>query len=162
MVKGRKGELTVLLPPAIKAVQEGDTLIVKKQSKGNDALHGLARATLANAVAGVTTGWTKTLELVGVGYRAALSGNDLQLTVGYSHPVVIVAHEGITFAVVEGKVVVSGVNRHLVGQVAANVRAVKPPEPYKGKGIRYLGEHIRKKAGKAAKAVGGSVGGAKS
>lgn len=156
-VKGPKGEQTVHLPSQIVVSQEGGVLTVKPHGNGDlGALHGLARATLANALIGVATGWSKTLELVGVGYRAAVTGNNLQLNVGYSHPVNITPPAGITLAVVEGKVVVFGVDRHLVGQIAANVRAVKPLEPYKGKGIKYSGEYIRKKAGKSAKAVGGS------
>ncbi len=158
-VKGPKGELSVVLPPAISIVLEGNAVIVKRQGDAG-AIHGLVRATIANAVTGVSTGWSKTLELVGVGYRAAVTGNNLQLNVGYSHPVNITPPPGITFTIVEGKVVVSGVDRHLVGQIGANVRAVKPPEPYKGKGIKYSGEYIRKKAGKSAKAVGGAPGAA--
>lgn len=164
-VAGPKGEQTVVLPPQITITQQGHELKVKQKVEGDfGALHGLARATLANALFGVSSGWNKTLELVGVGFRAALTDGKLQLSVGYSHPVTITPPAGITFTVAEGKVTVSGVDRHLVGQIAANVRAVKPPEPYKGKGIRYSGEHIRKKAGKAAKAVGGptaSTGGSK-
>lgn len=161
MVKGQKGELPVILPPEITISQEENTLIVKRKGDAG-AIHGLVRVTLANAVAGVSTGWSKTLELVGVGYRAVMAGASLQLSVGYSHTVTIVPPAGVTFTIAEGKVVVSGVDRHLVGQIAADIRAVRKPEPYKGKGIRYQGEHIRKKAGKAAKAVGGPpAGGAK-
>ncbi len=157
VIKGPKGELSMVPPPAITVSQEGNTVTVKREGDAG-ALHGLVRATLANAIVGVSSGWSKTLELVGVGYRAALTGSDLTLTVGFSHPVVISPPAGIVFTIVEGKVVVTGVDRHSVGQIAANVRAVKPPEPYKGKGIKYSGEYIRKKAGKSAKAVGGAPG----
>lgn len=157
LVKGTKGELSVVLPREISISQEGNALMVKRQGDAG-ALHGLVRATVANAVAGVSTGWSKTLELVGVGYRAALTGSNLTLSVGFSHPVTIIPPSGIVFTIVDGKIVVSGNDRHLVGQIAANVRGVKPPEPYKGKGIKYSGEYIRKKAGKAAKAIGGAPG----
>ncbi|MBI3576626.1 50S ribosomal protein L6 [Candidatus Gottesmanbacteria bacterium] len=161
VVKGPKGEQAVMMPSQITVSEDGNVLTVKRKRDGDvSALHGLARAILANAIVGVTAGWSKTLELVGVGYRATLTGVDLQLTVGYSHPVTITPPAGIVFTVAEGKVVVSGVDRHLVGQIAANIRAVKPPEPYKGKGIKYNGEYIRKKAGKAAKAIGGAPGAA--
>lgn len=114
------------------------------------ALHGLSRALLANMVQGVTDGFTRELQTVGVGYRAALRGQDLELQVGYSHPVVIEAPEGITFEVPEPtRIFVRGIDKELVGQTAAEVRAVRPPEPYKGKGIRYAGEMVRRKAGKA-------------
>lgn len=162
MVKGPKGELTVTIPQAITVSQEGDTLTAARtrNDKKIKSLHGTVIAHIKNAIVGVTAGWTKQLELSGVGYRAALTGTNLTLTVGFSHPVTITPPAGITFAVNEGKVVVSGIDKYLVGQVAASVRAVKPPEPYKGKGIKYVGERIRKKAGKSAKAVGGA-GGAK-
>ena len=124
-------------------------------------MHGFLRAQIANQIKGVSEGWTKALELVGVGYRAAVSGNNLVLTVGFSHPVTIEPSAGISFEVQEGKIVVSGNDKQAVGQVAATVRGVKEPEPYKGKGIKYQGEYIRKKAGKSAKAVGGAPGGAK-
>jgi large subunit ribosomal protein L6 len=148
MVKGPKGDLSVPLPDGIGLKQEGGNIILGAQDGSSAALHGLARATIANAVSGVSIGWSKSLELVGVGFRANLVGANLQLSVGFSHPVVITPPPGITFAVVEGKIVVSGVDRHLVGQTAANIRAVKKPEPYKGKGIRYEGEQVRRKAGK--------------
>jgi large subunit ribosomal protein L6 len=156
-LKGPKGEASVALPYGITVVQENGSLVVsnKRKDKPGKALFGLIRALLANHVTGITTGFTKTLELVGVGYRANLTGVNLNLSVGFSHPVVITPPKGITFAVNEGKIVVSGTDRQLVGQIAANIRAVKPPEPYKGKGIRYSGEYVRKKAGKSAKAVGG-------
>jgi len=162
VVKGPKGELTMAIPGGIELSIEG--AIVEVKCKRGDtkslALHGLVRANIANMVVGVTNGWTKSLELSGVGYRAAVSGTTLVLTVGFSHEVKIVPPAGISFTIGEGKIVVSGIDKQLVGQVAANIRSVKKPEPYKGKGIKYVGEHIRKKAGKSAKAIGGA-GGAK-
>lgn len=158
LLKGPKGEAIVDVPYGIAVTQVEQQLIVenKRKDKPSKALFGLVRALLANQVTGITTGFTKTLELVGVGYRANLAGASLNLSVGYSHPVVIVPPKGISFAVAEGKITVSGTDKQLVGQIAANIRAVKPPEPYKGKGIRYSGEYVRKKAGKSAKAVGGA------
>lgn len=156
-VKGPKGQLVVEIPEGIAVHSENNVLRIER--KGADAaLHGFTRAVVANAVMGVTHGWSKTLELSGVGYRAAMSGTDLTLTVGFSHPVVVHPVAGITFAIVDGSIVVSGVDKQSVGQTAASIRAIKKPEPYKGKGIKYLGEHIRKKAGKSAKAVGGAPG----
>lgn len=156
-VKGPKGDTSVPLPPGIQLTRDAAKVTLSTNDNENlGALHGLTKAIVANAVTGVSTGWSKTLELVGVGFRANVAGNNLELTVGYSHPVIVAPPPGITFAIVEGKIIVQGVDRHLVGQTAADIRAVKKPEPYKGKGIRYQGEHIRKKAGKAAKAVGGA------
>ena len=161
LVKGPKGELKAAIPYGFSVKQENGQVIVEKQTtaKKSSALHGFLRAHIANLVTGVTKGWSKTLELSGVGYRAIMQGTSLLLTVGFSHQVTITPPQGITFAVVEGKIVVSGIDKQQVGQQAANIRAVKKPEPYKGKGIKYLGERIRKKAGKAAKAVGGAGGG---
>lgn len=156
VIKGPRGELNVPLPSGVKVVSTDTKLVIEKT--GTDqilpALHGTLRAILNNAVVGVSQGWKKELELVGVGFRATVSGADLVLTVGFSHPVTISPPEGITLAVKEGKIVVSGIDKHLVGQVAANIRRIKPPEPYKGKGIKYVGEYIRKKAGKSAKGLG--------
>lgn len=156
-VTGPKGTLTTEVPYGIEINVEGNTVNVvnKRTGKKAAALHGFVRANLFNLVTGVSTGWSKSLELVGVGYRAALTGANLTLSVGFSHQVTVVPPPGITFAATETKVTVSGIDRQLVGQIAANVRSVKEPEPYKGKGIKYVGEHIRKKAGKSAKAVGG-------
>lgn len=159
VVKGPKGELSRTVPPGISIRLDGDTLTViketeNKKNKKQRALHGMIRAVIANDIVGITKGWSKTLELSGVGYRASLSGNNLTLTVGFSHPIVIIPTAGITFTVTEGKIMINGADKHIVGQVAATIRAYKKPEPYKGKGIKYEGEHIRKKAGKAAKAVG--------
>jgi len=159
-VKGPKGELSITVPIGVTVIIGEKE--VKIESKGADkksrAIHGFVRSKINNDVVGVTKEWSKTLELSGVGYRANITGSDLVLTIGFSHPVTIHPPQGITFSVVEGKIVVSGIDKHLVGQIAANVRAMKKPEPYKGKGILYSGEHIRKKAGKAAKAVGGALG----
>lgn len=159
-VQGPKGQLKMTVPADITVKDAEQTLIVgcEKHDTKHNALHGFVRAELANMVTGVSKGWTKSLELSGVGYRASMSGNNLVLSVGFSHQVTIAPPEGITLAVVEGKIVVSGVNKQIVGQVASNIREVRKPEPYKGKGIKYVGEHIRKKAGKSAKAIGGAPG----
>lgn len=157
-VKGPKGELHFPMDSHVSFETKDQIITVVNSGKGSkaDALHGFFRAQLSNYIDGVSKGWTKSLELSGVGYRATVTGVNLVLTVGFSHPVTIVPPPGITFAVVEGKIVVSGIDKQLVGQMAAIIREVKKPEPYKGKGIKYVGEHIRKKAGKAAKAVGGA------
>ncbi len=161
VVKGPKGELKMQLDPAISLeIVDGEASFKRKNDqKKNKALHGLMRALLANMVFGVTDGWDKKLELVGVGYRAQVNGSKLTLAVGFSHPVAIEAPAGLQFEVSDNtRITVSGIDKGLVGQMAANIRAVKPPEPYKGKGIRYEGEYIRRKAGKAGKVT---VGGAK-
>lgn len=159
-VKGPKGTLTMELNPAVKLEVEGAVALVKAK-KGYEkaaAMHGLTRSLLNNMVVGVTDGWTKDLEMVGVGYRAQGSAESITLSVGFSHPVVIEAPEGISFAITENtKIKVSGINKILVGQIAANIRAVKPPEVYQGKGIRYAGEYVKKKAGKAGKAAAGAA-----
>lgn len=162
-INGPKGMLSFVIPEGIKAeVIEGQ--IIVSQDKKNDeitkALFGLTRATINNLVIGVTDGFKKKLELSGVGYRAQASGNTLTLSVGYSHPVIIKADEAINFSVEENVITVAGIDKAMVGDAAAKVRSIRPPEPYKGKGIKYVGERIRRKAGKAAKAVGGA-GGAK-
>lgn len=159
-VKGPKGALSMELNPAVKIDIEGGKIKVsaKKGYEKGPALHGLTRSLISNMVAGVTTGWTKDLEMVGVGYRAQGGGETLTLNVGFSHPVTIKAPEGITFAVLDNtKIKVSGTDKILVGQIAANIRGVKPPEVYQGKGIRYAGEYVRKKAGKAGKAATGAA-----
>lgn len=156
-VTGPKGSLTLQLLPEVEVEVQDSNLVVKRKSdeKKAKAIHGLTRSLLNNMVIGVSSGWSKQLELVGVGYRASGGGDTLTLQVGYSHPVVIKAPAGIQFSVAENtKITVSGIDKELVGQVAASIRAVRPPEPYKGKGIRYLGEHIRLKPGKAGKAGG--------
>ncbi|MCK9518609.1 MAG: 50S ribosomal protein L6 [Dehalococcoidia bacterium] len=153
VVKGPKGQLSRQFPRTIDLVREDGQLVVNRRSDAGQerALHGLSRSLLANMVTGVTDGFTKTLEVQGVGYRAQLQGSSLQLALGFSHPVVVAPPEGITFAVEGPRILVQGIDKEQVGQVAANIRKLRPPEPYKGKGIRYLGERVRRKAGKAGK-----------
>ena len=160
VVKGPKGELHMSVPVHISVnILDGKIKVERKgEDKRTRALHGYVRAQLANLITGVTKGWTKTLELSGVGYRAAVTGVNLVLNVGFSHPITVIPPAGIQFAVMESKIMISGSDKQLVGEVAAKIRELKKPEPYKGKGIKYEGEHIRKKAGKAAKAVGGAPG----
>ena len=153
MVNGPLGELTQRFPTRIAVERADDALLVKRPSdRGDDrALHGLVRTLVANMVEGVTNGFEKRLELQGVGYRAALRGTSLELNVGYSHPVVMDPPLGISFEVpAPTQIIVKGVDKQQVGQVAAEVRKVRPPEPYKGKGIRYEGEQVRRKVGKRA------------
>lgn len=154
-VKGPKGQLEQKLSPRVTIVQEDGIVRVTRDTEDRDvkALHGLTRSLLNNMVVGVTDGYTKTLEIQGVGYRAQMQGKNLVLNVGYSHPVNLTPPEGITYAV-EGnnRVMVTGINKQVVGEEAARIRGVRPPEPYKGKGIRYAGEFVRRKAGKAGKA----------
>jgi large subunit ribosomal protein L6 len=156
IVKGPKGELSRDLDPDMRVEQQDGQLIVTRPSEQprHRAMHGLTRTLVANMVTGVSNGFSKTLELQGVGYRAQMQGQNLVLAVGYSHPVNVPPPPGIEFEV-EGtsKIVVKGINREHVGQAAADVRKIRPPEPYKGKGIRYTGEYVRRKAGKAGKAV---------
>ena len=160
VVKGPKGELTREIPQGMGAAIDGDKIKITQKNLGKaaDALHGMVRARLANDLTAVTTGWSKSLELSGVGYRANMAGTSVMMTVGFSHPVTIDPPAGITFAITDGKIIVTGIDKDLVGQTAANIRAVKKPEPYKGKGIKYVGEYIRKKAGKSAKTVGSAPG----
>jgi large subunit ribosomal protein L6 len=157
-VTGPKGTLTRTFPAILSIEQKDGSLAVTRpeDSKTAKSLHGLSRTLLANMVQGVKDGFTKSLELQGVGYRVAKVGDTLVFQVGYSHPVQVLPPQGIAFAV-EGinKVQVSGIDKQLVGQVAANIRSIRKPEPYKGKGIRYAGEQVRMKAGKAGKAGGG-------
>ena len=153
MVNGPLGELTQMVPQRMSVEQgDGELLVKRPTERGDDrALHGLTRSLVANMVEGVTNGFTKTLEIQGVGYRASMRGTDLELNVGYSHSVVKKPPQGITFEVpVQTQVVVKGIDKQMVGQVAAEIRAVRPPEPYKGKGIRYEGEYVRRKVGKRA------------
>jgi len=153
-VKGPKGELSRQFHERVSISFEDGTATVNRQDDEREsrALHGLSRALLANMVTGVAEGFRRELEIVGVGYRAALRGSDLELQLGFSHPVSVVAPEGITFEVPEPtKVAVIGIDKELVGQVTANIRKIRPPEPYKGKGVRYAGEHVRRKAGKAGR-----------
>lgn len=159
-VAGPKGTLEMDVLKGIEVSIEAEQVIVKRQGsdQADRAIHGLTRALINNLVVGVSMGWSKNLEMVGVGYRAVGGGNSLTLSVGFSHPVTVQAPPGIEFAVLENtKISVSGIDRILVGQIAANIRAVKPPEPYKGKGIRYVGEYVRRKAGKAGKAATGAT-----
>jgi large subunit ribosomal protein L6 len=154
-VKGPKGTLDRDLPRDIVVRQDGDNLVVERPNdeRQNRALHGLVRSLVNNMVVGVTTGFTKELEIVGVGYRATAQGPAaLRLALGFSHPVDVKAPDGITFTVpAPNRIVVEGIDKEMVGQVAANIRAWRKPEPYKGKGVRYAGERVQRKAGKAGK-----------
>ncbi len=153
-VKGPKGELSRTLPEGVELSRDDDGAVIVTRlgdSRDERSRHGLVRALVANMVHGVSDGYARVLELVGVGYRAAPKGSDLELQVGYSHPVLVQAPAGISFEVPQPtRVVVNGIDKELVGQIAANIRKVRPPEPYKGKGIKYEGEQVRRKAGKAA------------
>jgi large subunit ribosomal protein L6 len=152
-VRGPKGELSEAVSSEMKVVQDNGTLTVERPSDRGEhrALHGLTRSLIANMVEGVTRGFEKRLEIQGVGYRARLQGKALELSVGYSHPVSVTAPEGIEFEVpTPTQVVVRGIDKQLVGEIAARIRRTRPPEPYKGKGIRYEGEHVRRKVGKRA------------
>jgi len=154
-VKGPKGTLERDLPGAITIRQADAELIVERPNdeRQNRAMHGLARALVNNMVVGVTDGFSKELEIIGVGYRAeAVAPNKLRMALGFSHPVIVDAPEGITFEVpVQTRVIVKGIDKEVVGQVAANIRSIRKPEPYKGKGVRYLGEKVLRKAGKTGK-----------
>jgi large subunit ribosomal protein L6 len=150
-VKGPKGQLTRELHPEMNVAIEGEQIVVTRPSeqKEHRSLHGLTRTLVSNMVEGVTKGFSKGLDLAGVGYRAAMQGNKLVLTVGYSQPVEMVPYEGLEVEVPSpNKIIVKGIDKELVGAFAANVRAVRPPEPYKGKGIKYETETVRRKAGK--------------
>src|SRR6202167_642132 len=154
-VKGPQGQLDRELPAGITITQEGDELIVTRpdDERRHRALHGLSRSLVANMVTGVTNGFTKDLEIVGVGYRAIAKGpGTLELALGFSHPVIVEAPQGITFEVpAPTRITVRGSDKQAVGEVAAKIRKLRKPEPYKGKGVRYAGEVVRRKAGKAAK-----------
>lgn len=162
MVKGPKGTLSRQINSVIDVSQEGDTLVCVRHTNQKDhrALHGLTRALIANMVTGVTDGYEKRMEVEGVGYRAEVQGKNLQLQVGLSHPVIIEPMEGISFEVGQNTnnrmpfVMVRGIDKETIGQQCAYIRRVRPPEPYKGKGIRFAGEKIRRKAGKAGKTGG--------
>ena len=153
-VKGSKGTLTHTVPAPITAAVEGDSIVVTRpdDERVSRSLHGLTRTLIANNIQGVTTGFTKGLEIVGTGYRVTAKGADLEFALGYSHPILVQAPAGITFTV-EGntKLTVSGIDKQAVGEVAANIRKLRKPEPYKGKGVRYAGEVVRRKAGKSGK-----------
>ena len=154
-VSGPNGTISRTLPEGITLAHEGDVLTIERASEEtrHKALHGLTRTLVANMVTGVTTGWTKELEIIGVGYRAAAAGADaIDLALGFSHPVKFTAPQGVTFEVpTPTRVIVKGADKEVVGQVAASIRKLRKPEPYKGKGVRYLGERVLRKAGKAAK-----------
>ena len=157
-VTGPKGVLSLKLFDGIDVKKEENEIVVsaRRKDKPTHMMHGTTRALLANMVKGCSDGWSKTLELVGTGYRAEVQGKDLVLTVGYSQPVRVTGPEGIAFAVEKTDVTISGIDRELVGRIAAKVRDVRPPEPYQGKGIKYKDEVIRRKAGKAAKTAEGA------
>ena len=152
-VNGPKGELSERVHKDIEVTQDGEQLVVSRPTDRGEhrALHGLTRSLVANMVHGVTTGYEKRLEIQGVGYRAQLKGKNLELAVGFSHPVGVAAPEGLEFEVPQPtRVVVRGISKQLVGETAAIIRKQRPPEPYKGKGIRYEGEHVQRKVGKRA------------
>lgn len=152
-VKGPKGQLTVPVNPRISLEQDENELRLERRSdhRVDRAQHGLARSLLNNAVVGVTEGFSRNLEIQGVGYRAAMKGQQLELSLGFSHPVVVAPPQGVSISVPEPtRIVVSGIDKQLVGQVAANIRALRPPDSYHGKGVRYQGEQVRLKPGKAA------------
>jgi large subunit ribosomal protein L6 len=153
-VKGPKGELMQAVSPEIGVEQVEDKVVVSrlKETSSAKALHGLTRTLIYNMITGVSKGWTKELELVGTGYRAALQGQNLNLSLGFSHPVLITPMKGISFTVNGNKIVVAGIDKQVVGEMAATIRSKRKPEPYKGKGVRYTGEVVRRKAGKAKKA----------
>lgn len=155
-VSGERGVLSLKLPKVVSLEIDKEGAIVKivKKGSGNSDLYGTTRAHVANMVSGVSTGWTKILELVGTGYRGETTGSKLTLNVGYSHPIVFEAPAGVSFKVEKTFITIEGPDKEVVGQVAANIRRVRPPEPYKGKGIKYKDEVIRRKAGKAAKTAG--------
>jgi large subunit ribosomal protein L6 len=153
-VKGPKGELSQTLSDVVTVEMEDGVVVVTRpdDTRTSRSLHGLSRTLVANMVTGVSEGYAKNLEIVGVGYRAAMKGSDLELQLGFSHPVVVVAQPGITFEVPQPtKITVRGIDKQQVGQVAADIRKWRKPEPYKGKGVRYEGEYVRRKLGKAAK-----------
>lgn len=157
-VTGPKGNLSFQYRPEIEVKVDSDKVIVDRHSENKFAksLHGLTRSVIANMVKGVTEGHQKVLEIVGVGYRAAKQGEDLVLNVGYSHPVIIQKVPGIDIETKENKIIITGPDKIMVGEIAAKIRRVRPPEPYKGKGIKYEGEFIKRKAGKAVKAGAGA------
>ena len=153
--KGPQGELEKKFSPDITIRKDQDTVFVERptDSKRHKSLHGLTRSLVANMIHGVSMGFEKTLEIVGVGYRAALKGANLEIQIGYSHPVIVAKTEGIEFEVpAPNRIVVKGTDKQLVGEIAAEIREIRRPEPYKGKGIRYAGEYVRRKVGKTATA----------
>ena len=161
VVNGPKGKLNLVIHPLTAIQVEGEQIIVKRKNeqKQTKALHGLMRSLVANMITGTTSGFSKNLELIGVGFKAQTDGKKLILQVGFSHPVEVVSPETVQFEVIDNtKIKVSGIDKQLVGQIAAGIRKIKPPEVYKGKGIRYEGEVVRKKAGKAGKVGVAGVG----
>jgi large subunit ribosomal protein L6 len=156
-VKGPKGTLRIPLPPGIQLEKQDGHLLLKRETDEQAALHGLARSLLANAVRGVAQGFERHMDIVGIGYRAESKGKSVTFTLGYSHPIDFPLPEGIALSVEkQTHLIVSGVDKQQVGQVAAKIRALRPPDPYKNKGIRYTGERLKKKVGKAAAAAGGA------
>ena len=153
-VKGPKGQLSLVVSSPIKVALEDNAVLVTRpdDERLSRSLHGLTRTLISNQIIGVTTGYTKSLDIVGTGYRVTAKGSDIEFALGYSHPILVKAPAGITFTV-EGnnKVTVSGIDKQAVGEVAANLRKLRKPEPYKGKGVRYTGENVRRKAGKSGK-----------
>lgn len=156
-VKGAKGELSLKLDPRLKVKKNEDEIILARESeeKSVKSVHGLYRVLISNLITGVTDGFKKELEVIGVGYRAMINGNVLELSLGYSHPFFFVPPDGInidvdTKSAKNPRIIITGIDKELVGQVAAKIRSLRPPEPYKGKGVRYVGEHVRIKAGKSA------------
>lgn len=152
LIRGSKGELKVTLPEGLNLVVENGIAIVTRNGDEFSAAHGLFRSLLFNAVKGVSEGWQRTLEINGVGMKAALTGGSITLNLGFSHPIVFDIPEGIQAQVVKNQIIISGIDKQLVGEVAAQIRKLKKPEPYKGKGIKYSDEKIRRKAGKTGKA----------
>ena len=153
-VKGPKGTLSRDIPGDIVVRKEENTIVVERPNdeRQNRSLHGLTRTLINNMIIGVTDGFAKELEIIGVGYRAEAQGTNLRLALGFSHPVIVPAPAGITFEIpAQTRVIVKGIDKELVGQVAANIRSIRKPEPYKGKGVRYLGERVLRKAGKTGK-----------
>ena len=156
VVKGPKGALRVPVPPGFEVEKQNGQYVVKGPGAEQPALHGLTRSLLANAVRGVVQGFEKHLDIVGIGYRAESKGKSVTFTLGYSHPIEFALPEGIAISVEkQTHLIVSGADKQLVGHVAAKIRGLRPPDPYKNKGIRYTGEHLKKKVGKAAAAAGG-------
>ena len=156
IVKGPKGELSLEITPEIKIeVKEGRITVLPPKVKKTKALWGLTRTLIANMIDGVTKGYEKKLSIEGLGYKAQLEGKDLDIRVGFTHSVEIKAPEGISFSVEKNIIIVSGINKELVGQISAKIRRIRPPEPYKGKGIRYLGEVVKRKVGKKAVTTAG-------
>ncbi len=156
-VKGAKGELSLQVDPRLKVEKKEDEIILARSSeeKQDKSIHGLYRVLISNLITGVTDGFKKELEIIGVGYRAMINGNILELSLGYSHPFFFVPPDGINIEVdtkssKNPRIIITGIDKELVGQVAAKIRSLRPPEPYKGKGVRYVGEYVRKKAGKSA------------